>query len=200
MDGRGYYYPSPDFKGFMETLYQYPYQYTSSTSQDCYSPSQMHSSQASTLSSPFSCPIILKLGIEENYVSKNGRAKKKKKNFWYLAFLGSICQSKDCLTPTNATLLGWTFPAAVSNFRGSLAGKRWKIFPSATHVSFKHQIYSIFISRLFIRLRSGEFVSPVEIQSMSHLQDHFLIGKHLCIPKLCLLKLAFLTSFFSDRA
>ena len=50
----------------------------------------------------FICPILLKLGMEENDPSTKGRTKKSK-------MFSGINESKQRqVTPTNATLLGWT--------------------------------------------------------------------------------------------
>ena len=74
----------------------------------------------------FVCPILLKLGIEENDPSTNGRTRRQNV-FWYLAFCSSQCVkaktiNSHLMRPSSAGLRVF-FPVVVSNFRGVLAGK-----------------------------------------------------------------------------
>ena len=86
----------------------------------------------------FVCPILLKLGMEKNDPSTNGRTRRENV-FWYLAFFSSQCVkaktiNSHLMRPSSVGLRVF-FSGCGFEFLWCFSRQRWKLSPSATHMN-----------------------------------------------------------------
>ena len=109
----------------------------------------------------FVCAILLKLGMEKNDPSTNGRTRRENV-FWYLAFFSSQCVkaktiNSHLMRPSSVGLRVF-FSVCGFEFLWCFSRQRWKLSPSATHIMSFYAIRHHYCTKI-LSLILGRLVS-----------------------------------------